>query len=93
MQNAIRPSAMMSSVSTLRKFWATAVAPTVTPRKIVIMFISSFVAVFTRRSQTPDSFIRLPSISIPTREAESGTMRETITVTAIGNTIFSSLET
>ena len=55
----------------------------------MIMFISSFDAVFTSLSTTPLSLKRLPSISIPTRGVASGTMKATISVTATGNMIFS----
>ena len=63
------------------------------PRKIVTVFISSFWAVLFRRSTTPDSRIRLPSISAPISDAAEGSIRETKIVTTIGNRIFSVFET
>ncbi len=80
---------MIMSVSSCRKVEPVAVAPTVTPRKIVTMFISSFCAVLDRRSTTPDSRNRLPSISIPTSGAAEGTSSDTKMVTTIGKMIFS----
>ena len=41
-QNAISPSTIILMVSSLRKLVPEAVAPTVVPRKIVMIFISSF---------------------------------------------------
>ena len=84
---------MILRVCGCRKVSAFAVAPTVTPRKMVTMFISSFCAVLERRSVTPDSLNRLPSISAPISGAALGNIRETSTVTTIGKTIFSVLET
>ena len=46
-----------------------------------------------RRSVTPHSRNRLPSISIPSRGAVSGISRTTKMVTAMGKMIFSALET
>ncbi len=70
-----------------------AVAPTVTPRKIVTMLISSFCAVFDILSTTPDSLKRFPSISIPMSGATDGSSRIVIIDTTIGNRIRSSFET
>ena len=84
---------MMNRVRVFRKVLAEVVQPTDRARKMVMMFISSLPAVFWIRSTTPDSFIRLPSISIPTRTAASGTIRETIMVTMMGKTILSVLVT
>ena len=92
-EKAIRPSTMMNRVRVFRKVFALVVQPTDRARKMVMMFISSLPAVFWIRSTTPHSFIRLPSISIPTRTAASGTMRETMMVTMMGKMIFSVLET
>ena len=83
----------MPNVCQLRKVAAVAVAPTDTPRKMVTMFISSFWTVLLRRSTTPHSRIRLPSIRQPTREAAEGTRKDTKMVTMMGNKIFSVLET
>ena len=83
----------MNRVRVFRKVFALVVQPTDRARKMVMMFISSLPAVFWIRSTTPHSFIRLPSISIPTRTAASGTMRETMIATMMGKMIFSVLET
>ena len=92
-ENAMRPSTMMNRVRLFRKVFAEVVQPTDRARKMVMMFISSLPAVFWIRSTTPHSFIRLPSISIPTRTAASGTMRETMMVTMMGKMILSVLVT
>ena len=91
--NAVTPRTTIFSVSAFRKVSAFAVAPTDTPRSMVIMFMSSFVAVFVSLSVTPHSLNRFPSISIPTSVAAGGSISETIIVTAIGNIIFSLLLT
>ena len=83
----------MKMVCQVRKRSAEAVAPTDTPRKMVMMFIISFWAVLLSRSTTPLSRIRLPSISMPTSEAADGSRKETRMVTAIGKTMRSRLET
>ena len=70
-----------------------AFAPTITPRKIVTVFISPFCAVLESLVVTPDSLKRLPSISIPSSGIASGSKSPTTRETASGNTIFSSLET
>ena len=57
------------------------------------MLHSAFCTVSERRSVTPHSRNRLPSISMPISGAVSGSSRMTNTATAIGNTIFSVLET
>ena len=87
--NATSPRQMIRIVLGVRNVSAVAVAPTVTPRNIVIIFISSFCAAFEILSTTPLSLKRLPSISIPTRGAASGTRRTTTSVTTMGKIIFS----
>ena len=90
---AMTPNSRMDKVSILRKASAVAVAPTLMPRKMVTMLISSFWAVLLRRSTTPHSRNRLPSISRPIKGAAEGRSRETKMVTTMGNTIFSAWET
>ena len=51
------------------------------------MLAISFEAAFVRRSTTPDSRIRLPSIRVPTRGVAKGTRVPTTTVTPIGKRI------
>ena len=80
-------------MSIFRNTEPVAVAPTVTPRNIVIIFISSFCAVLNSLSTTPLSRNRLPSISIPTSGAASGRKIATTITTRTGNMIFSSFET
>ena len=70
-----------------------AVAPTLTPRKMVTMFISSFCMVLLRRSSTPHSLARLPSIRQAISGAAEGTSSATNTVTTMGKKIFSRLLT
>ena len=84
---------MIISVSTARKFSAVAVAPTPIPRRMVTILMSSFCIVFERRSMTPLSRARFPSISIPTSGAAAGIRRTTSIVTAIGKIIFSFFDT
>ncbi len=92
-RNAAMPMAKMPRVSSLKNMLAVAVAPTLTPRKIVTIFISSFWAVLDSLSTTPLSRRRLPSISMPTRDAAEGTSSAVKIVTTIGNMIFSVFET
>ena len=92
-QNAISPSTTIPIVCADKKLSATAVAPTVTPRNIVTMFISSFCAVLQSLSHTPDSLNRLPSIRQPTSETASGMMSPTTIVTIIGKRIFAVFDT
>ena len=87
------PRAMISRVWSFRKLAAVAVAPTEMPRKMVTMLMSSFWAVLLRRSVTPLSLNRLPSIRQPTRGAASGTRKLTKMVTAMGKMIFSVWDT
>ena len=91
--NATIPIARIINVCRLRKLAPVAVAPTERPRKMTTMFINSFCAVLDRRSTTPHSFIRLPSIRHPISGAADGRMRATIAVMMIGKTIFSVLDT
>ncbi len=69
------------------------VAPTEVERKIVTMFMSAFCTVSDRRSVTPHSRNRLPSIRQPISGAVDGRSRMTKMVTMIGKRIFSVLET
>ena len=80
-------------VSQFRNASALVVAPTEVPSRITTMYISALDAVSVSCLTTPDSLNRLPSISIPTRGAVVGRIRDTIMVTMIGNRIFSSLDT
>ena len=91
--NATTPMHMISMVWRDRKVVAVAVAPTVKPRKMVTMFISSLPAVLVRRSTTPDSLKRLPSMRQAIRGAAEGTSSATNTVIMMGKMIFSFLLT
>ena len=91
--NATTPMTRILSVCQLRKASAVAVAPTEMPRKTVTMFISSFCTVLLRRSTTPHSRMRLPSIRLPISGAAEGSSRETKIVTMMGKMIFSVLLT
>jgi len=77
----------MNSVENFRKSVPTIVPPTARPRNSVTVFAISFDEAFVRRSTAPDSFIRLPSISMPISGVANGTRMPTITVTMIGNMI------
>ena len=84
---------MILMVSAFRKLSASIVRPVPVARKIVTMLINAFCAVSDRRSVTPDSRNRLPSISIPIREATGGRSREITMVEMTGNTIRSNFVT
>ena len=84
---------MILMVSRFRKVAAVVVEPTLMPRKMVMMFISSLFAAFARRSITPDSFMRLPSIRQPTSGTVDGRSSAQSTVQRIGKMIFSLFET
>ena len=73
--NATRPRKMMSSVCGTRKLSALIVMPVPVARKIVTMLQREFCAVSERRSMTPDSRKRLPSMSMPSSEAIGGSSR------------------
>jgi len=90
---ATTPMPMIARVLGLRKVAPVAVAPTLIPRKMVTMFISSFCMVLLRRSSTPHSLARLPSIRQAISGAAEGTSRATNTVTTMGKKIFSFLLT
>ena len=92
-EKAMRPRTMILIVLRFRKFCATIVAPTEVARKIVTMFISAFCAVSERRSVTPHSRNRLPSIRQPISGAVEGKSRITKVATRTGKMIFSALET
>ena len=91
--NAITPSTITLRNESVMIVFAVVVAPTVVPRNIVIIFISSFCAVFAILSQAPLSLSRLPNISIPTSGAAEGIIRAMTTVTRIGKIIFSTFDT
>ena len=91
--NANTPSAMIFSVSTLRKEEATMVAPTAVESIMVTMFISAFWTVSDSRAVTPHSRNKLPSIRQPMRGAVEGSSTATNTVTTMGKMIFSVLLT
>ena len=73
---------IMARVLGLRKVVPVAVAPTLMPRKMVTMFISSFCMVLLSRSSTPHSLARLPNIRQAISGAAEGTSRATNTVTS-----------
>ena len=93
MLKAIKPRTMILMVSRFRKFCATMVAPTLVARKMVTMFISAFWAVSERRSVTPHSRKRFPSMRQPIRGAVEGRSKITKVATTMGKMIFSVLET
>ena len=63
------------------------------PSNNVIRGERTFCAAFDKESRTSHSLRRLPNMSIPTKAAESGAIREHMIVTAIGNTILVNLDT
>jgi hypothetical protein len=80
------PRTRISSVARRRRDSARIVEPTARPRKSVTTLASSFEDAPVSRSTTPDSFIRLPSMSMPMRGIAIGTRIPTTTVTTIGKT-------
>ncbi len=76
------------------KNWSPAmVAPTEMPRNTVTMFIRAFCTVSLRRSVTPHSRHRLPSIRQPISGAVEGSSSTQKMVTTMGKMIFSVLLT
>ena len=61
------------------------VEPMARPRNRVTVLAISCADALVSRSTTPDSFIRLPSISMPISGVAKGTSVPTSTVTTIGN--------
>ena len=90
---ATMPTQRMPSVCRFMNEEAVAVAPTVRPRQMTTMLFSSFCAALLKRSTTPLSFIRLPSIRHPIRVPAEGTIKETIIATMMGKRIFSFFDT
>ena len=82
---ASRPRIRMYRVEGLRKASPTIVEPIARPRNSVTVLAISFDDALVRRSTTPDSFIRLPSISMPISGVANGTSVPTTMVTMIGN--------
>ena len=91
--NATTPSPRMNSVFEFKKRSAVIVRPTEEPKNIVTMFMSSFWAHLLSLSQTPDSLMKLPNMSIPIKAEQSGTSIITKIVTNTQNMSFSSLLT
>ena len=89
MQNAQQPMTRMPSVWRLRNCSAESLEPTAMPRKIVTMLMRAFWAVSDRRSTTPHSRIRLPSMSMPISGAASGSRNAQRSVMRTGKQIFS----
>ena len=83
--NATRPRQMMRSVSFTRKLSADMVMPVPVARNIVTMLHREFCAVSERRSVTPDSRRRFPSMSIPSSAAIGGSSRLMKIVETMGN--------
>ena len=85
---AARPRPMIMMVLIVRNSSADILEPTATPRKIVTMLISSFWAVLDRRSTTPASRKRFPSISMPINGLAAGTSSAEAMVVRTGKRIF-----
>ena len=85
--NAKSPSPIMIIVSSLMKASACIWNAIVIPRSRVIIFENVVCAVSERDFKAPHSLKRLPNISIPTRERESGAIKPEIIVTIMGNKI------
>ena len=81
--NATTPIIMILMVWKDRNVVPVAVQPTLTPRKMVTMLISSFCTVLLSRSVTPHSLKRLPSIRQAMRGAAEGTSSATKMVTTM----------
>ncbi len=92
-QKATSPNTTILRVEALKNASALVEAPTEVPSRITTIYISALEAVSASCFTTPDSLKRLPSISIPTRGAVVGNIRQTTIVTIIGKSIFSNLDT
>jgi hypothetical protein len=90
---ATTPRAMILRVVGARKLSARMVMPTLTPRKMVRMLMTSFWADLTRRSVTAHSRRKLPSMSMATRGEASGTRSTQTTSTPVAKRSFSRRET
>ncbi len=85
---AIKPSASTTRVWARRNLSASIVAPMQSPRSSVTILAISFSEALFKRSTTPHSFMRLPSITVPISGAPLGARIEAKIVTTIGNMIF-----
>ena len=81
------------TITTVKNVSALAVAPTVMPKNIVIIFISAFCAVSESLSVTPHSRKRLPSISIPRSGTTEGNNNAQKIRTDTGKIILTVFET
>jgi hypothetical protein len=88
---ATMPRAKTMRLSSLRKLSAVMKQPTQTPRRRVSMFMNAFPAVSARRSVTPHSLSRLPSMNMPISGADLGTRRMMMMAPTIGKRSFSFL--
>ncbi len=93
MANPTMPKPKIKRGFAVRNFSACIVAPTETPRKMVMMFIKEPCADFESLSTTPLSFIKLPSINIPIRGTTAGIRSAITDMTSRGKMSFSRLET
>ena len=90
---ATAPRSRITSVSPRRKLSAVMVEPMARPRNRVAMLMISFCAALLRRSTTPDSRSRLPSMRVAISGAASGAIKLTTTVTTMGNSTTARCET
>ena len=90
---ATSPSPMIMRVSLTRKLSALIVSPVPSARKMVTVLMSAFCAVSERRSVTPLSRKRLPSISMPRRAVMDGRRRLMKMVETIGKAMRSNFVT
>ena len=91
--NAKSPRPRMNRVWGWKNVSACIRLPTVRPRKIVDRLASSFDAVLASWATTPDSFSRLPNISVATSGAEDGTRMPMPIVTTMGKAMTAPRET
>ena len=87
------PKAIIISVSILMSFTPSIMGAIDRPRSSVTRGERTSFAAEARLSSTPHSLRRLPNISMPTRAADSGAIREQMIVTAMGNMILVFLDT
>ena len=84
---AINPRQRISRVSPRKKLFASIVAPMQSPSSSVTILVISFSAAFFKRSTTPLSRIKLPSMTVPISGAPLGAKIEAKIVTTMGKTI------
>ncbi len=82
---ANKPKTMILPVSRFKNAAALIVAPMARPKNNVAMLMISFCAALLKRSTTPETLSRFPSMSIEMSGVASGTSKPTTSVSTMGN--------